>query len=148
MAQSACQAICRYWEALGIGCSVRPLPPGVSRPDDDDWDLWYTDAVMMEPIVDVQRLFGFGGVLKTPSPYINLALGDLASATRWTDARNLLYEIHQMLHRELPVLPLWQMTDYCIYRSDIQGRPPVPVTFYEGVESWRLVPQRDLADLP
>ena len=55
-----CDAIAKQLNAVGIECETRPLPPGVTRPTDDNWHLNYAQLVIREPIVDARRDSGAG----------------------------------------------------------------------------------------
>ena len=95
VARVACRAIARQLSAIGLPCTARPLPPGMSRPDNEDWDLLYLEAHIAEPLIDAHRLLGPAGVLKSGSAYLNRKLQLLAEATSWKDARDRLFQLHR-----------------------------------------------------
>jgi hypothetical protein len=70
------------------------------------------------------------------SPYLNTALRNLDSATNWTDVRARLAELHQTLHHELPVIPLWQTVNSFAYRTSLGGIGEAPLTLYQNVGEW------------
>jgi len=136
-----CQAIAKQLNAVGIACEPRALPPGVTRPSDDNWHLNYTQLVIREPIVDARRILGPGGLAGSENPYINLALRDLDAAANWTEAGDRLRALHRVVHDELTVLPLFQTVDYLAHRNSVSDLPVEPVTFYQDIENWRIEPK-------
>jgi ABC-type oligopeptide transport system substrate-binding subunit len=94
---------------------------------------------MWEPAVDVQRLLGPGGLAASRDPYIVMALESLQQAANWPDVRNALQRLHQLVHYQLPVLPLWQLSDWLAYRRQLIGVAARPYHVYQDLEQWRLV---------
>ena len=142
LCRAACQAIASYLNAARIECRLTELPPGRVLPDADvDWDLLYVDTVLSEPVTDVQRLFGLRGLVGQTSPYLQSALGRLAKASVWSDARAILREVHRVTHDELTVIPLWQWVDYYAYRDYLSGVTRNAVSLYQDVERWRVHPE-------
>lgn len=130
-------AIARNLNLGGLACELRKLSPGEARPSDLDWDFWLIDATVQEPILDIYHMFSALGLVK-PSIYIEQALEELSHASRWSDARELLSGIHELVHNELPVIPLWQITNHYAFRRNLQGLSDSAVTLYQDIESWRL----------
>ena len=138
LAQSAA-AIARSLTLAGIACRAQPLPLGQTRPQDEHaWDLWIIDVTFQEPIVDIHRLFGPSGLLAEPSTYVVQALEDLSRTTRWTDARAALREVHDLVHAELSVIPLWQLTNHFAYSDRLSGVAAQPHALYQNIERWRI----------
>lgn len=125
---------------IGVKCVLRELPPGQNRPADGKFDLLYAQLMMREPLVDVVSLFGAGGIAETTDPYISLTLRRLNEAGNWRDARDLLHELHRLLYEDVTLLPLWQMIDYFAYQRGVTGIQDRPISFYQNVEHWRVVP--------
>ncbi len=108
-------------------------------PDDDTWHLWLADVAAREPIIDVFQMFSPRGLVQRPSPYVQQALNELLEVTRWSDARAILNEIHELVYRELSVMPLWQLTNHYAYRRHVQGLDGEIMTLYQNVDGWSLV---------
>ncbi|NLF71165.1 MAG: hypothetical protein GX575_19210 [Candidatus Anammoximicrobium sp.] len=125
---------------IGVRCALRELPAGRQRPADGKFDLLYVQLQMREPLVDVGGLFGPGGIAETTDPYLSLTLRRLNEAGNWKDARDLLHELHRLLYEDVTLLPLWQMIDYFVYQRGLTGVPDRPISFYQNVERWRVVP--------
>ncbi len=134
------QAIRSRLQRAGIECELRVLPAGEARPSDAMWDLWLTDVTLFEPICDIYRLVGSRGLVTQPSTYLLQSLSQIDRDTLWTDARRDLKELHGLVHSELPIVPLWQLTNHFAYREMVQGVKENPASLYESVESWRLKP--------
>ena len=80
---ASCKIIAQQWRAIGVETELRPLPPGVMIPEDDNYDLVYVETQMQEPLIDAYRLFGRGGLSKVTDPTIEQALRNLDTAYSW-----------------------------------------------------------------
>ncbi len=135
-----CKQIQTQLEAVEIKCSLRELPPGRVDDPNGEYDLLYLELSMREPLVDVSRIFGAGGTAPSEDPYVGLALRQLEEAENWKEIRERLHELHRLIHEEVTVIPLWQMTDYFVYHRGLRGLRDRPVFFYQDVAQWRVVP--------
>jgi ABC-type transport system substrate-binding protein len=135
-----CKQIQMQLEALEVKCSLRQLPAGQTRDPDEKYDLLFLELAMPEPLVDARRLFGPAGFLPTTNPYVNLALRQVDQAGNWKETSERLHELHQRLHDEVAVVPLWQMIDHFVYHKGLRGLQDHPVDFYQSVDQWRVVP--------
>jgi hypothetical protein len=115
-------------------------------PSDGEYDLLYVEVLMQDPIVDAVRLLGVDGIAGGNSPYLNLALRQLVSATGWKSAHDKLHEIHQLAADEVPVVPLWQLTEFFAYHKSLKGIGHEPVLLYQNVEQWQGQLQLALED--
>jgi ABC-type transport system substrate-binding protein len=135
-----CQKIQSQWDALGVKCSLRELPPGQVWDTDGSYDLLYLEFMIREPLTDVGRLFGTQGLVPTSDPYVALALRQIDAAENWRTAGEQLKQLHRLLFEEVTVLPLWQMVEHFAYQRGLQGVPPHPVLLYDDVQRWRVTP--------
>jgi hypothetical protein len=138
MLAPSAEAIARSLNLSGIECESRPLPSGQVRPPGEDWDLWMIDVTFQEPIVDIHRIFEPGGLVGQPSTYVIQALDDLLRTTSWASARAALHDIHQLVHAELPFLPLWQLSNHSCHSDRVQGMTASAIGLYQDVERWRV----------
>jgi tetratricopeptide (TPR) repeat protein len=125
---------------VGVKCTLRELPPGQTLVPDGKFDLLYVELAMREPLVDVQRLFGPGGFAVATDPFVRLMLRQVDRAENWKEARDRLYELHRLLYEDVTLLPLWQMIDFFAYHRGLRGVQDRPISFYQDVEKWRIVP--------
>jgi ABC-type transport system substrate-binding protein len=126
--------------------TLRELPPGVVVPSDGEYDLLYLEVLMQDPIVDAVRLLGVDGTAGGNSPFLNLALRQLVSATGWKAAHDKLHEIHQLAADEVPVVPLWQLREYFAYHKSLKGIGSQPALLYQNIEQWQGQLQLALED--
>jgi len=136
----ACQAIVEQLRAIHVPCELKPLPPGHTRPT-GDYDLLYVELIMNEPAIDALQLLPHGQLIGVSSYYFPLALRRLDQATNWTQIRRRLHQVHRVVHEELVILPLWQMAEYYAHRHNVRGIGTQPVTLYQDVEQWQVVPK-------
>ena len=139
-ARVACRAIAKRLELLKFNVTLRELPPGETRPTDDDYDLLYAEWIITEPITDLRALFGSGGLVPHNNPYLEPALLELDRSQNWKQARERLHQVHRLLHEDVTVLPLWQIVEHYAWHRDLQGLAEHPVTLYQQVERWQSPP--------
>jgi len=144
VAQLACSAIQRQLKVVGIPIEVRRLPHAGRPPD--DVDLVYAELAMWEPVVDARRLLGEDGLTGRCSSHMSLVLRQLDQATRWTEIRARLHQIHRIAYEETAVVPLWQMVEHYAYHAGVQGIGGRLITLYENVEQWQPELQYGLAN--
>lgn len=141
IARRACQAMQLQLKQVQIETNLLELPPGQVRPENDDFDLLYVEVSSTEPLVDARHILGEGGVAKITNTYIRQALRDLDAAPSWREARSRLLELHERVHTELVVIPLWQLVDHYAYRPNVQNLAAQPAQLYQDIEQWRIVPR-------
>ncbi len=74
------------------------------------------------------------------SPRILQLLLELERAVDWPTGRGLAIQIDRESRDELPVIPLWQLTDHYAWRDRLKGPVPVTSWLYQGVETWEIMP--------
>lgn len=139
LARVACRAIKDQLQVIGVNVTLAEVLPG-QRLDSVPYDLAYTELAVWEPILDARRLFGPGGLAGNSSAYMRLALRDLDEAADWRTARAQLLEINRLAAQDLPLLPLWQITDHYAYNKALAGLSDGPLTLYQNVETWESPP--------
>jgi ABC-type transport system substrate-binding protein len=138
IARVACRAIRDQLALAGLRVNLKEQN---NQPANDSaYDLKYVELAMWEPLVDASRVLGPDGVSGRPSSYITLALRELDRSNNWPAAMAKLLEIHRLTYEELPILPLWQLTDHFAYHRQLQGVAAQPVSLYHNVEQWQSPP--------
>jgi ABC-type transport system substrate-binding protein len=138
LATAACQAMRQMWVTVGRKVELRALPPGQTRPDDDDYDLLYAEFTVEEPLTDLRAILGELGLAKNLSPTVEQLLSELDTVRNWVQARQVLRQVHEQCGHDVTVLPLWQTINFFAYRDNIRGLAPSEVRLYDNVERWEL----------
>lgn len=133
----ACRGLARQWKVIGVECSLSEFAPGVFDDAENKCDLVYLQLAAWEPVVDAGRLLGPGGPAFSPSPVLQQTLRQIESARNWREARQRLFQLHRLLHEDVTLLPLWQLTDHFAHTRALQGITPSPMRLYQDVEQWR-----------
>ena len=136
IARVACTSIQRQLKLVEIPVALRELPAGMPAQIPDDVDLLYVELTMAEPVVDAGRLLGEGGIAGSPSNFMSQALRQLDQATDWAQVASRLRYIHWLTHKEVCIVPLWQLTDHFAYQRSLKGTGTRPVSLYQNVEQW------------
>lgn len=138
IARLACRTIAKQLALMQAPVKLVELKPGEYQPADGDYDLLYAELQVWDPIVDVLRLFGEGGVVAPISPYLQSALARLESATDWKAARDALLDVHAIVADEACLLPLYQLPELFAYRQTIKNVAAQPATLYQNVLAWQV----------
>jgi hypothetical protein len=140
VARTACRAIRAQWQAIGLKVRLQELSPAEPSSALGPYDLTYAELAVWEPVVDAQRLFAPGG-LAPASPYLELALRRLESATTWEDVRARLRDVHRLVYDDVTLIPLWQTVNHLAYHRALGGIADRPLQLYDSVENWRIEPR-------
>jgi hypothetical protein len=101
-------------------------------------DLHYVELALHEPVVDVWALLGPAGLAGPCSPLMLEHFRGLERAADLAAASAQLRAIHRLTAAELPVIPLWQTTNYLACHASLQGLAEQPVSLYEDVLNWQI----------
>jgi tetratricopeptide (TPR) repeat protein len=141
LSRIACRGLVKDWKRIGVECKLQELPAGEFDDSSGKCDLVYLQLQAWEPIVDANRLFGPGGLASSSNEHIQLALRKLQASRNWQQARERLVALHRLVHEDVSVLPLWQITDHFAYRRSLQGPKAGVLQLYQDVERWQVRPQ-------
>jgi hypothetical protein len=138
LSRTACRAIQRELKRVGVEVQLVEIPPTGSIPATTAYDFRYAQVSVWEPAVDAVRLLGRGGPADSQSPHVLQAIAALRTAGTWSLVRERLRRIHEIVHREVTFIPLWQIVDHFAYRQELTGVGSRPAVLYQNVEDWRL----------
>jgi tetratricopeptide (TPR) repeat protein len=138
IARTACRAMRRHLELVGIPVTLKELPADWQGPIPAEVDLLYAELAVWEPLVDARRLLGEDGLSGGCSPQMSLALRQLDQAADWSQVCAQLRRIHRVAHDDVAVIPLWQLPDHFVCQVGLQGIDSAPITLYENIEKWQL----------
>jgi ABC-type transport system substrate-binding protein len=133
----ACRVLVKQWQLVGIEVKLQEFPLGVFTDPQKKCDLTYVQAATWEPIIDAARLFGAEGLSPTDNAYMRLAIKQIESATNWQQVRQRMQQLHQLVHEEVAVIPLWQTYDYYAFRQNLTGLETSRATLYQNVQQWQ-----------
>lgn len=112
------------------------------------FDLAYRASRCQEPIYEVGPLLCPGydappdnqGLAALASPRILQLLLQLEHAPDFETAQSLVSQIDRECRDELPILPLWQLQDYFVYRTRLKGPAETADHLYQDIERWEIEP--------
>ncbi|MEZ6071717.1 MAG: ABC transporter substrate-binding protein [Pirellulales bacterium] len=139
IATRASQQIRNYLRALGVPIRLVPFDPATQW-DLDAYDLIYAELFVSEPLVDVSTLFGPGGLIEGNGAFLDQYVRSVELATDSRAARNDLLAIHRRVYEDLPIIPLWQLTEHFAVDRRLEGVGAPAVSLYDTVEQWRVPP--------
>jgi len=140
IARISCEAIKQQLAMIGITVVLEELPAGQAWPADDTVDLVYAAVAMWEPAIDLARVIGPEGLAGSQDQLLGQGLRRLQAARNWREVRGAMFELHRTAHNELPVIPLYQLTDAYAYRTDLlDGVGKDNVSLYQQVDQWRVM---------
>ena len=121
---------------LNLPVTLKEAKPG-ELPALADCDLLYAELSIHEPTVDAWRVLGPVGLAGSCSPAMLHALRQVEAAPSRQEAAEPLQAVHRLAAIELPVIPLWQLTEHFAVHASVQGVAERPDSLYEGVENWQ-----------
>ena len=74
------------------------------------------------------------------SPRILQLLLQLDRAPETTATQALLHQIDRETRDELPMLPLWQITEHFAWRTRVKGVAEQTQYLYRGIDAWEIEP--------
>lgn len=137
-ARSCAQAIARAWSAADIKTTLRQLPPGVSYPPDDQWDVLYSETFIEEPLIDAVRLFGENGLASDVTAPVEQSLRNVVTSQTWQGACLALRNIHRQISVDLSVIPLYQVKEHYAFNDNVSNTGRDLVHLYQNVDRWTI----------
>ncbi|WP_254513707.1 ABC transporter substrate-binding protein [Anatilimnocola floriformis] len=131
----ACQSIARQLARIGQPITLQQTTGGTLNANAD---LQYVEVAITEPLVDVWSLLGPAGIAAPCSPLMQEHFRGLETAADLAVATSRLQAMHRLVAAELPVIPLWQTTNYLAVHTSLQGLAERPVSLYEDVLNWQV----------
>jgi peptide/nickel transport system substrate-binding protein len=64
----------------------------------------------------------------------------LERASDYATVRDLVIQVDRETRDELPVIPLWQVTDHYAWRDRLTGPGESADRLYQGIETWEIAP--------
>jgi peptide/nickel transport system substrate-binding protein len=112
------------------------------------FDIAYRVVRCDEPVMDAGIMLcpGYDAPLAADalgsisSPFILQLLLQLERATDWPTARALAIQIDRVSRDELPVIPLWQLTDHYAWRDRLKGPTERASLLYQAIDTWEIAP--------
>jgi peptide/nickel transport system substrate-binding protein len=112
------------------------------------FDLAYRAIRCEEPVLDAGPFLCAGydapsdadALASCASSRILQLLLQLDRAVEISTARGLAIQIDREARDELPVLPLWQVTDHYAWRTRLKGPTETTDRLYQDIESWEIQP--------
>jgi hypothetical protein len=136
IARVACQSLARQLELVGLKVTLREVGAGIAAADAD---LAYVTLVCTDPAADAWKLLGPGGVAGGCSPAMLAELRRLEKTE--PDATGAqLQSIHRLAAAELPLIPLWQLTEHFAVHTSLAGVGQRPAALYENINQWQVAP--------
>jgi ABC-type transport system substrate-binding protein len=148
IARIACQSIQVQLARAGIVVNLVEFPADQLLAGAVECDLRYAELAVWEPLADARSILGPGGLTgDSQSSPLMAALRHLDTASNWNDVRTRLADVHDIVHHELPVIPLWQTVNFFAYRKSLRGIGDTPVSLYQSIEAWSNSPSSNVARL-
>ena len=136
-AANAAQAIARMWTQAEVPTVTFELPPGVTVPENNEWDFLYLEVTVEEPLADAIRLIGSRGFAKDVSAPVRQTLRILNYSRSWQSACSALRRLHRQIRVDLSVIPLWQVGEYYAHKNTIRNVGRDLVHLYQHAERWK-----------
>ncbi len=137
IARVACQTLAQQLEIVGVKVELVAAPEAELITPTQPWDLRYAVVTMQEPLVDVRKLLGPGGIAGNCSDSLEFALRQVDAAQNPREASAALTAVHKAAATDLPVIPLWQTSERFAYHAELQNIPESVIELYQTAAQWR-----------
>jgi ABC-type transport system substrate-binding protein len=146
VARTASQLIQAQLKREGVTIELRPFTADELVRGQLEYDLRYAELAVWEPMIAARQILGQGRLCgDAPSPQTLAALHQLDEADNWKDVRARMGSLHEIVHQDLPLIPLWQTVNHFAHRESISGIGTAPLTLYQNVDEWRMPPGTTVA---
>jgi ABC-type transport system substrate-binding protein len=137
----ACDEIAK--QLRNVGLQVTVVEVDERSPDPRQADLRFQTVAVSDPIFDLVTVLTRDNpsLFENAGPRLRQLLIQLLQVPNATVAKALLPDVHQALHEEISMIPLWQWHETFLASSGVLGLSPAPATFYQGVSDWQAKPR-------
>lgn len=144
-AQDAARELIKAWARIGVNVTLIPNTAGAAEQKDLKWDIVYRTVQMTEPVMELWPFLTLGKGAEIESleffpDWMRLKLIELDEATDWETATNLLKKLQEQLYSMAHIIPLWEVDQFHVFRTNIRGYADHPLNFYDNVEQWVTEP--------
>jgi ABC-type transport system substrate-binding protein len=141
-------------ELTGVVLELKPLSPHDLRDDlviHKNYDLAYCHYDFPDESYWLGPLFGpppgstddnSMNIFKFRTEALSNFLSEMKIYRDFTKVRERQWEIHNLLNREMPFIPLWQLDPLLAYRREVQPATLDPLLVFNNIEEWRLLPRK------
>tara|TARA_R110002095_G_scaffold216126_2_gene212193 strand:+ start:860 stop:3403 length:2544 start_codon:yes stop_codon:yes gene_type:complete len=144
-AQEAAQELIKGWARIGIKVTLIPNTAIEAEKQNLKWDIVYRTVNMTEPVMELWPFLTVGKGAQIASleifpDWMRQKLIELDEATDWDSATALLKKLHHQLYSMAHIIPLWEIDQFHVFRTNIKGYADRPLNFYDNVEQWITTP--------
>mgnify|MGYP002633155714 CR=1 FL=1 len=144
-AQEAALELIKAWSRIGITVTLIPNTAPEAKKQNLKWDIVYRTSSMTEPIMELWPFLTVGNGAQIESleifpDWMRQKLIELDEATDSETATTLLKKLQQQLYSMAHIIPLWEIDQFHVFRTNIKGYADRPLNFYDNVEQWITTP--------
>ncbi len=144
-AQDAARELIKAWKRIGLSVTLIPNTPEEAKKEKLEWDIVYRTTAMTEPVMELWPFLTVGKGAEITSleifpDWMRQKLIELDEATDWETANALLKKLQQQLYSMAHIIPLWEIDQFHVYRTNIKGYADRPLNFYDNIEQWMTTP--------
>jgi hypothetical protein len=82
-----------------------------------------------------------GNMFRFTHPDILKLLAGTESYRNFAEVRKYQWQIHDLLHKQMPFIPLWQLDPLLAYRREVKPDGLDPCKVFSNIEEWRVKPR-------
>ncbi|QDT97203.1 ABC transporter substrate-binding protein [Gimesia aquarii] len=143
--QEAAKELINAWSQIGMRVTLIPNTPVEAEKKNLNWDIAYRTVTMTEPVMELWPFLTVGKGAQIESleifpDWLRLKLIELDEATDWETATALIKRLQLQLYSMAHIVPLWEIDQFHVFRTNIKGYADRPLNFYDNVEQWVVTP--------
>ncbi|QDU50855.1 ABC transporter substrate-binding protein [Gimesia panareensis] len=144
-AQDAAQELIKAWRRIGVIVTLIPNTPEEAKKENLKWDIVYRTTAMTQPTMELWPFLtvGKGAEIKSLEifpDWMRQKLIELDESTDWETATTLIKKLQRQLYSMAHIIPLWEIDQFHVFRTNIKGYADRPLNFYDNVEQWITTP--------
>ena len=137
IARLAVRAMAEQMSLAGLSVRLEEHPADDAPAAYENADLIYVEWTPLDPLAELPRLIGRGGIGGDAGPIVERLLRNAASGSPAKQAERMA-RLQSAVADSTLMIPLWKLNNYLVHRSELTGVGKRPVALYQDVEKWKL----------
>jgi peptide/nickel transport system substrate-binding protein len=137
VARLAAQAISEQMRVAGISVRLEEHAVDDAPSAYENADLIFVEWTSLDPLAELPRLIGRGGIGGDAGPIVERLLRDAQRGSGSKPAERMA-RLQSAIGDATLAIPLWKLNNYLVYLRELTGVGKRPVALYQDVEKWKL----------
>jgi peptide/nickel transport system substrate-binding protein len=137
IARLAVRAMAEQMILAGLSVRLEEHPADDAPAAYENADLIYVEWTPLDPLAELPRLIGRGGIGGDAGPIVERLLRNTPTGSPAKQSEHVA-RLQSAIRDATLAIPLWKLNNYLVYRRELTGVGKRPVALYQDVEKWKL----------